>query len=63
MSLPYTILLFAVGLAISGVALWLERRPKKALDVRLIPTTPVLIVGALITIVAALHLVTLLGQH
>ena len=45
------------------VALWVERRPKKTLDVRLIPTTPFLIAGAVIIIIAAIHLVSLLARH
>ena len=61
MDLLYTSLLLAVGLAISCVALWVERRPKKTLDVRLIPTTPVFIAGAVILLIAAIHLVTLRG--
>jgi hypothetical protein len=61
MDLLYTSLLLVVGLVISCVALWVERRPKKTLDVRLIPTTPVLIAGALMILIAAIHLVTLLG--
>ena len=61
MDLLNTSLLLAGGLGIFCLALWIERRPKKTLDVRLIPTTPVLIVGAVIIIVAAIHLVSLMG--
>ena len=64
MDLLNTSLLLAGGLVIFCVALWVERRPKKTLDVRLIPTTPFLIAGAVIIIIAAIHLVTLLtGRH
>jgi uncharacterized iron-regulated membrane protein len=40
--LESTIALLAVGLAISGAMIWLERRPRTNLDVRLVPTTPIL---------------------
>lgn len=63
MDLLTTILALAAGLAISGVALWLERRPKTTLDVRLLPTTPFLLAGALITLTASIHLLTFLRAH
>ena len=63
MDLFYTTLLLAGGLVIFGVALWIDRRPKKTLDVRLIPTTPFLIAGVVIIIVAAIHLLNLLMRH
>ena len=63
MGLLSTILVLAAGMAISGVALWLERRPKKALDVRLVPAIPLLLAGAFITLAAAVHLLTFLGRH
>jgi hypothetical protein len=49
--------------AISGAMIWLERRPRKSLDVRLIPTTPILLVGILIIIAAGIHLLGLMGKH
>ena len=58
-----TIALLAVGLAISGTMIWLERRPREDFDVRLIPTTPILLVGILITPFAIIHLLGLLGTH
>jgi hypothetical protein len=63
MDLFYTSLLLAVGLVIFCVALWIDRRPKKTLDVRLIPTPPFLIAGAVIIIIAGIHLLTLLARH
>ena len=63
MSLEITIALLAAGLAISGAMIWLERRPRKNLDVRMIPTTPFLMVGVVMALVAAVHLLSLLGKH
>jgi hypothetical protein len=48
---------------ISGAAVWLEPRPKKALDVRPIPTTLMLLIGVLITLAATVHLLSFLGKH
>jgi hypothetical protein len=61
MDLRTTLFVLALGIAIPGVALWLERRPKNALDVRLIPTTPILVVGVLTVLAAAVHLLSFLG--
>jgi uncharacterized iron-regulated membrane protein len=58
-----TIAVLAIGVAISGAMIWLERRPRKSLDVRLIPTTPILLVGILIIIAAGIHLLGLMGKH
>jgi hypothetical protein len=63
MGLEITIALLAVGLGISGTMIWLERRPRKTLDVRIIPTTPILLVGILITLFAIIHLLGLFGKH
>jgi uncharacterized iron-regulated membrane protein len=63
MNLEITIALLAVGLAISGVTIWLERRPRTNLDVRMIPTTPLLMVGVVMALVATIHLLGLLGRH
>jgi uncharacterized iron-regulated membrane protein len=61
--LESTIALLAVGLAISGAMIWLERRPRTNLDVRLVPTTPILLVGILMSLAAAIHLLGLMGKH
>jgi uncharacterized iron-regulated membrane protein len=63
MNLEITIALLAVGLAISGVTIWLERRPRTNLDVRMIPTTPFLMAGVVMALVATIHLLGLLGRH
>ena len=43
--------------------IWLERRPRESLDVRTIPTTPFLMVGVVMALVAAVHLLSLFGKH
>jgi uncharacterized iron-regulated membrane protein len=63
MSLEITVALLAAGLMISGAMIWLERRPRQGLDVRMIPTTPFLMVGVVMALMAAVHLLSLLGKH
>jgi hypothetical protein len=63
MGLEITIVLLAAGLAICGAMIWLERRPRTNLDVRMIPTTPFLMVGVVMALVAIIHLLGLLGRH
>ena len=48
---------------ISGAMIWLERRPRESLEVRMIPTTPFLMVGVVMALMAAVHLLSLLGKH
>jgi uncharacterized iron-regulated membrane protein len=58
-----TFVILGLGVALSGAMIWLERRPRKSLDVRLIPTTPFLLVGILIIIATGIHLLGLMGKH
>ena len=58
-----TFVILGLGVALSGAMIWLERRPRKSLDVRLIPTTPFLLVGILIVIATSIHLLGLMGKH
>jgi len=51
------------GGALVGFMAWLERRPRKSLDPPLLPTTPFLLAGGLVIILAIVHLVNLLGVH
>ena len=53
----------AVGLALVGVMAWLERRPRKSLDPKLVPTTPLMFLGAFICLVAVIHIVNTFGIH
>jgi len=58
-----TVILLVVGVATSGTAIWLEHRPRDVLRTRLIPTTPILIIGVLTTLAAIVHLLTFLAGH
>jgi hypothetical protein len=58
-----TIAALAGGLGLAGAMAWLERRPRKGLNPRLLPTTPFLLVGGLVAILALVHLVNLWGVH
>ena len=53
----------ALGLALVGVMAWLERRPRKSLNPRMVPTTLVMFIGAFICLVALVHIVNTLGIH
>ena len=58
-----TILALAAGTAIVITMAWLERRPRRSLEPRLIPTTPILLLGAGIGLLALIHLLNLWGIH
>jgi acyl-CoA synthetase (NDP forming) len=51
----------AAGLGLIGFNVWRETRPKQSLDVSIWPTTPFLLAGAFLVILAAVHLLTLYG--
>ena len=53
----------ALGLTLVGVMAWLERRPRKSLDPRMVPTTPLMFLGAFICLVALVHIVNTFGIH
>ncbi len=53
----------ALGLALVAIMVWIERRPRKSLDPRLLPTTPLMFLGAFICLVAVVHIVNSLGIH
>ena len=50
-----------LGLALIAIMAWLERRPRKSLDPRLVPTTPLMFLGAFICLVAVVHIVNTFG--
>ena len=52
-----------LGLVLVAVMVWIERRPRKSLDPRLVPTTPLMFVGAFISLVALVHIVNIYGIH
>jgi hypothetical protein len=53
----------ALGLALVAIMAWLERRPRKSLDPRLVPTTPLMFLGAFICLVAVVHIANTFGIH
>jgi hypothetical protein len=61
MSLTYGGL--ALGLALVAIMVWIERRPRKSLEPGLVPTTPLMFLGAFICLVAVVHIVNTLGIH
>lgn len=60
MTLPRTLLLLAAGLALCLVSRWYEARPRALGEVPLFPSTLVLGVGVVLSVVALAHMVSLL---
>ena len=58
-----TFAVFVVCAAIVGYVAWLERRPRKSLTPRLLPTTPVLLIFGFIGLLALVHLANMYGIH
>lgn len=56
-----TLAILAASLAGATWFAWLERRPSEFGRVRLVPTTPMMFLCALIAIVMIVHLATFLG--
>lgn len=54
--------LLAGGGMVAAMAL-IERRPRKGFDPHLVPTTPLLFVGAVVGLLALVHLLNLWGIH
>ena len=52
-----------LGFGLAAIMAILERRPRKDLNPRLIPTTPVMFLGVLIGLLALVHLLNLTGIH
>jgi hypothetical protein len=61
MLLTYGGLAFGVGLV--AIMVWLEKRPRKSLDPKLVPTTPLMFLGAFICLIAVIHIVNTFGIH
>jgi hypothetical protein len=53
----------ALGLALVAIMVWIERRPRKSLNPRLVPTTPLMFLGAFICLVAVVHIANTFGIH
>jgi len=56
-----TVVIMVAGFALMGGMAWLERRPRKSLDPLPVPTTPLLLAGVLIGLLAVVHLLNLWG--
>ena len=53
----------ALGLALVATMAWIEKRPRKSLDPRLLPTTPLMFLGGFICLIALVHIVNTFGIH
>ena len=60
MGLVASLGLFAFGVGLMALTVWLEKRPRNHLRPTLLPTRPFLFLGTIITILAAVHLLTFL---
>ncbi len=58
-----TVAALVAGCGVGGLMVWLEQRPRLSLAPRLIPTTPILFLGAVVAILALVHLINLMGIH
>lgn len=52
---------FGFGVFLIVLMCWRESRPKTSFDVSIWPTTPFLLIGAFIAVLALVHLATLYG--
>ena len=59
LALTWAALAAGIGLIVLNV--WRETRPRQSLEVSIWPTTPFLLAGAFLAILAAVHLLTLYG--
>jgi hypothetical protein len=53
---------FVGGLVLVIAMIILEKRPRKGLTPRLIPTTPVMFAGVIVMMLALIHLLTIAGR-
>ena len=58
-----TVAALVAGGGVGGLMVWLEQRPRLSLAPRLVPTTPILFLGAVVAILALVHLINLMGIH
>lgn len=61
LEMTLTILAFGFGLGLAATATILERRPRQSLAPRLVPTTPLMFAGVLVSILALVHVANLMG--
>ena len=53
----------ALGIALIAIMVWLEKRPRKSLGPRMLPTTPLMFLGVFICLIAVVHIVNTFGIH
>lgn len=58
-----TAFVLAAALAVIARMVIIEKRPRSDLNPPLIPTTPVLIIGGFVALLALVHLLNLVGLH
>jgi hypothetical protein len=58
-----TLAALALGAGLAAAMAILERRPRRSLHPRLVPTTPLLFVGTVIGLLALVHLLNFWGIH
>jgi len=58
-----TLAALALGIGLAIAAAVLERRPRKSLNPVPVPTTPLLFIGAVVGLLALVHLLNLWGIH
>ena len=61
MTMTVTLVLLAASLASAGFFIWLEKRPPDFSRVRMLPTTPLILVSVLVAIMMIVHVVNLMG--
>lgn len=59
MSLELTVILLVVSVALAGVAVVMQRRPRVSLDPPLVPWTAIQVVAVVVALLMAAHLVSL----
>ena len=57
------ILALVFGLSLVAAMYWLEKQPRQDMKPRLLPTTLILLIGLLIALGAAIHLLSYAGIH
>lgn len=56
-------MVMAGALAVIARMVIIEKRPRTDINPRLIPTTPVIVIGGFVALLALIHLVNLAGVH
>lgn len=59
MDVLITVACLVASVSLGGLLVWLERRPREIGRPRLVPTTPLLLLCALVVVLALAHMVTI----